>query len=382
MRSAGWTVSVICPTSEQYSALRETIDDIHIYRHPLPLEAHGKAAFLVEYAAALFQQTRLLFTVHRERGFDVIQGCNPPDLLFIPALPWKLFGKKYVYDHHDSCPELMVAKFGHSRIIDAGLRWLQKVSFRIADLVVTANETFRELAIERGGKKPADVVTVYSIPDSSRFFRTMIKPAEAGRPLRIGYVGVIGEQDGVDNFIRALAHMRQVHQFQDFEVMVVGDGPALAGVKRLAESVGVADKINFTGFLTKEVLANALSNFDIAVIPDTVNVYNNQISMNKVFEYSMMGLPIASYRLKETERLLGNAAIYAEDSSPEALGDAIFKLCAAPELRADAGRKSKAVAEQKFDWAREADAYIAALERIASSVEPSRSLTAVVGTDQ
>jgi glycosyltransferase involved in cell wall biosynthesis len=368
LKRAGWQISVICPTSERHPQRFEMIDDIAIYRHPLPLEARGKAAFLLEYGFALFHEFRLLLKVWRERGFDVIQACNPPDLIFLVALPFKLIGKRFIFDHHDVNPELFEAKFNRRGLMHRLLLLLEKLTIQTADIVITANDTFRDLAISRGGKKPEDVVTVYSIPDKSRIHR--VDPdlsVRKGKKFVLGYVGIIGDQDGVDHLVLLVENLVRDKGFTDFQAVVVGDGPALASARALAESRGVAEYITFTGYLSGETLLQHLSAFDIGIIPDPVNEYNDKISMNKVFEYSTLGIPSVAYPLTETRRLLGTAGVYATGSEPSDLAAACFRLISDDDLRARSARAASQLAESSFSWDKESEKMIAAYERVANS---------------
>ena len=367
LRAAGWDVSVICPMSQQYPQHYEIIDEIAIYRHPLPMEARHKLGFLFEYGAALFHEARLLFKIARTRGFDIIQICNPPDLLFVNALPYKLFGKRLVFDHHDVCPELFAAKFARKGPLFQLLLLAEKLTMRSADLVVSSNETFRNLAIGRCGKSPQDVVTVYSVPD-----RTRIKRLPPNQELRkgariiLGYMGIISDQDGVDHFVRMLNHLVVDHGCRDIGAVIVGDGPALSEVRQLARDLNLAEKITFTGYLKGDDLLAAMSTFDIGIIPDPVNEYNDKISMNKVFEYSALGVPAVAYELAETRRLLGATAEYADDATPTGLARACLILIKDDNTRAERGRAAKALADERFDWERERAKYVAAYQRLAS----------------
>lgn len=367
LRNAGWTVSVICPATDKYPKRFEIFEEINIFRHSLPLEARGAWGFLLKYAAALFHEFRLLFTVHRTVGFDIIQACNPPDLIFLAALPWKLLGKTFVYDQHDVCPELVVAKFGDRRLLKIAALLAEKFSFKIADLVISANDTFRQLAISRGGKRPEDVITVYSIPDRRFFSRT--KPIDASKireRIVIGYVGIIGPQDGVDNIVLMAKHLVRSHGIHNFRCIVVGDGPALSNVKTLAMQLDVIEYFTFTGYLSGTDFLNTLSEFNIGIIPDPVNSYNDKISMNKVFEYAAMELPIVAFNLSETKRLLGEAAIFAAREDAVGLADEVVRLISDPELRRELGRRAKALADSSFDWSNEARKYVSALTALST----------------
>lgn len=364
LRDTGWTVSVICPLTDKYPETFEMIDNIAVYRHPLP-EARGKAAFALEYGTALFHEFRLLMRVARERGFDVIQVCNPPDLLFLPALPFKFFGSKFIFDHHDISPELFAVKFGQKGLLHRALKKFERWTFQTADLVISTNETFREIAIERGGKDPDHVVTVYSVPDVSRIRRVAPdKSLSAGKNIVLGYVGIINDQDGVDHVVRAVHHL--VHDFgiRDVHTVIVGDGPALPSVRALADELGIADEITFTGYLSGENLLAALSAFDIGIIPDPPNEYNDKISMNKVFEYSALGIPIVAYNLTETKRLLRGALAPSQNDEPSGLAAALHELIVDEKKRQALGRASAAVARGNFSWDNEAAKLVEAYERL------------------
>ena len=192
LHRAGWIVSVICPTNADFPKAFEVIDDIAIYRHPLPTEGHGAVAYFREYATALFHEFRLLFKVHRERGFSIIQACNPPDLIVLAALPFKLMGKRFIYDQHDVSPELFLVKFGRKGLLYSALIFFERMSYKTADHVITANATFKDLAISRGGKSPAQVEVVYGVPDRKRIRRVEPEPGlRNGRKFILGYVGII-----------------------------------------------------------------------------------------------------------------------------------------------------------------------------------------------
>ena len=366
LREAGWRVSVICPKNKKYPLEFEVIDGISIYRHALPLEARGKLGFLVEYLSALFHQCRLLAKIAAGPGFDVIQVCNPPDVLFLNALPYKLFGKRLVFDLHDLCPELLEAKFGRRRLLRSLLLGAEKLTIKAADLVVCANDTYREIAIGRGGKRPEDVVAVYSVPRSG--FIRRVEPDQTlrrGARLVLGYVGIVADQDGVDHLVQMMRHLVKDLGRNDVRAVVVGDGPARQSVSDLAGRLGLSDCVTFTGYLSGDELMAALSAFDIGIIPDPVNPYNDKISMNKVFEYSALGVPSVAYPLSETRRLLGSTARYADDPTPQGLARACLPLIDDDATRLACGREARALADERFNWARERDKYVAAYARLA-----------------
>jgi glycosyltransferase involved in cell wall biosynthesis len=367
LNRAGWTVSVICPTNADFPKTFEVIDDIAIYRHPLPPEGRGGLAYLREYSTALLHEFRLLFKVHRERGFSVIQACNPPDLIFLVALPFKLMGKRFIYDQHDVSPELFVVKFGKKGLLYRALMFFERMSYLMADQVITANATFKDLAISRGGKTPSQVEVVYGVPDRMRIRRVEPEPGLRGeRKFVLGYVGIINEQDGVDHLVRAVAHLVKVMGFRDFRAVVVGSGPALELSRSLARSLEVEDFILFSGYRKGDKLLAYLSAFDIGIIPDPFNEANDLMSMNKVFEYCALGIPTACYPLKETQRLLGDAGVYAPSHEPAGLAEACLKLMQDDALRARAAASATKLSAESFLWENEARKYAATFERVLS----------------
>jgi glycosyltransferase involved in cell wall biosynthesis len=365
LHRAGWVVSVICPTNADFPKAFEVIDDIAIYRHPLPAEGRGALAYLREYSTALFHELRLLFKVHRERGFSIIQACNPPDLIFLAALPFKLLGKRFIYDQHDVSPELFVVKFGRKGFLYRALLFFERMSYRMADHVITANATFKDIAISRGGKTASEVEVVYGVPDRRRIRRVEPEPGlRGGREFILGYVGIINEQDGVDHLVRAVAHLIKVSGFSDFRAIVVGSGPALELVRELARALEVEDSILFTGYLKGETLLAYLSAFDIGIIPDPLNEANDLMSMNKVFEYCALGIPTACYPLKETKRLLGEAGVYAPSPDPAGLARACLDLMQDEALRVRSAAAAAKLSAEKFVWENEARKYVATYERV------------------
>lgn len=240
LKAAGAEVSIICPTGKGYEQRFEVVDGIEIHRHPLPIEATGALGFLLEYGAALFWETVLAWKIYFKRGIDVIQGCNPPDLIFLVALPFKLFGVKYIFDHHDINPELYEAKFNKRGFFWKLMVLFEKLTFKSADVSMATNQSYRKIAIERGGMDPDKVFVVRSGPDLSRLKR--VPPVDSwknGRRYLVGYVGVMGDQEGIDLLIDAVEHIVRVKRRDDIQFCLVGGGPSLAKLQALvAEGAG------------------------------------------------------------------------------------------------------------------------------------------------
>ncbi|MBY0337290.1 MAG: glycosyltransferase, partial [Acetobacteraceae bacterium] len=338
LHAAGWEVTVICPLTAMHPEREQVLDGITVLRHPLPLEASGRAGFLLEYPAALFHQARLALRVFRRRRFHVVHACNPPDLMFLVALLFRPFGVRFVYDQHDLSPELFVAKFGRGGFGLSVTKLFERLTYAAADHVIVANERFRELAGPRNGTPDDRITVVRSVPRASVLGGATPAPGlrREGRPL-IGYVGVIGEQDGVEGLVEALALLRDRHGFKDFDCVIVGDGSARRAVEARARALGLDEHVTFTGYLTGEAFRQHLAAFEIGVVPDPLNPYTDTITMNKVFEYLQLGLPIVCHRLAETVALAGPAALVTPTPDPSGLAEALARLAADPAERARLG---------------------------------------------
>ncbi|MEL6298079.1 MAG: glycosyltransferase family 4 protein [Pseudomonadota bacterium] len=378
LRDAGHSVSVICPKGGQYQASYELLDGVHIFRHPMPLEADGALGYAVEYSAALFWEFVLSIRVAMKVGFDTVQACNPPDLIFIVAAFWKyLFGKAFIFDHHDINPELYEAKFGRRGLFHRLLKVFERLTFAMADASIATNATFRDIAIARGRMDPDRVFIVHSVPNLQKFVRTEPSAAlRGGAEHVIGYVGIMGAQDGVDLLIEAMDRMVTVERRDNVKCVIVGTGTELPKLQAMVAERGLADVVTFTGFLSGQPLMEALSTFDVGVIPDPKNGYNDKISMNKLFEYMTLGIPFVQFDLVEGRRTAGDVALYAADNSPIELAAQIGRLLDSETLRSDLAEAGKVRADKLLSWDREAAQLLAAYrcargeERAAPALTP------------
>lgn len=382
LTEAGYHVSVICPTGRGWDAAYEEIEGVHIYRYPEPPEAHsGALAYGREWGSALWHMFRLSKVVQKEQGFDVIQGCNPPDLLFLIARYWRKRGVSFLFDHHDVCPELFEAKFDkRGRLHDAMLR-LERMSFREADVSVATNESFREIAMERGGMDPEDVFVVRSAPKVDKFVPGPGDPAHReGAACVLGYVGVIGQQEGMDLLVAALDKLvNEMHR--DVRLLVVGFGPHLEEVKRDVEERGLSDRVTFTGALYDEALLEVLNTIDIGVAPDPKNPMNDISTMNKVMEYMTLKKPVVQFDLTEGRASAGEASLYARANDPADFADRIAQLMDDPAGRAAMGELGHERVFEDLSWAHSVPKLLAAYDRIfekreAREDEPRRTALA------
>lgn len=373
LREAGYGVSVICPKGKTQTDAYQQIDGIHIYRHSLPTEASGTASgFLLEYASALFWQLRLSVRIFRRHGFEVIHACNPPDLIFLIAVIYKaLFRKKFLFDHHDIVPEMFEAKFGRRGLFYRALRVCERLTFFFADASLATNATFKRIAIERGRMPAERVWVVKSYPDLAAFRRLPPDPAlRNGRAHLVGYVGIMNAQDRVDLLVLAMQYIVRHLQREDIQCLLIGDGPEYDRLVRLAEEKGLAGYITFAGYLTGTSLLVHLSSLDVGAIPDPPNSYNDKISLNKVFEYMALGIPFVQYDLSESRAQAGDAALVAEDPTPESLGAAIVRLIDDPERRAKMAASGIARAQSEFRWETEMTRLLEAYATVLPAARP------------
>ncbi len=368
LRDAGYTVSVICPKGGRHTQSYELLDGIHVFRHPLPIEADGALGYLFEYTWSLIWEFALSIKVYFKVGFDVVQACNPPDLIFIVGAFWKyLFRMPFIFDHHDINPELYEAKYKKRGPFYKLLLFLERLTFHASDVVIATNEAFRDVALERGGMDPERVFIVRSIPDLSRFKR--VQPNERlcnGRKFVAGYVGIMGAQDGVDHLIRAMGELVHVNGRRDVQCVIVGTGTEVPNLERLISALDLDQYVTMTGFQSSESHIASLSTFDIGVIPDPKNPFNDKISMNKVFEYMTLGIPFAGYDLDAVRRTAEGAALYAGGNDPKSLAAAMEALLDDDELRRNVAREGRKRAKALLKWENERARLLAAYDRALS----------------
>ncbi|MFI6156377.1 glycosyltransferase family 4 protein [Kitasatospora sp. NPDC051170] len=338
LREAGWTVDVICPQGSKRDTEPEAvIDGVRIHRYPLQAATGGPASYLKEYGTALWHTARLALRVGR---VDVVHACNPPDLLFLPALLLKWRGARFVFDQHDLVPELYLSRFDRGK--DALYRAvcaLERFTYRAADVVIATNESYREVAQSRGGKRPEDVFVVRSAPDTSRFQPVPPEPElKRGKPHLLCYLGVMGPQDGVDYALRALAKLRDEVGRTDWHAVFVGGGDTFDAMVELSRELGLSEQVEFTGRVPDADLVRYLSSADVCLSPDPLNPLNDVSTMNKVLEYMVMGRPMVSFDLREARVSAGEAALYAPANDESRFAELIAELMDDPDRRAEMGK--------------------------------------------
>src|SRR5271155_5630578 len=311
LQENGFEVTVLCPRGKGQEQGYELIDGVHIYRHPLPEEGHGLLGYLVEYSCALFWEFLYSWWIYLRHGFHVIQACNPPDNIFLVALPFKFLGVKFIFDHHDANPELYVAKYGKRGIVYKIQVWLEKMSYRFSDVVMTTNGSYRDLAITRGGLDPADVFIVRNGPDCASFKAVAPNPAlKYNKPYLVGYVGTMSTQEGLDILLDVALHIKNLGR-RDVHFTCIGRGPGLAELQKMVKDKNLEDTVNFTGRVPFDQLLEILSTADVCVNPDRPCEMNDISTMHKIMEYMALGKPIVQFDLKEGRISAQQASLYA-----------------------------------------------------------------------
>lgn len=351
LRSNGYQVSIICPKGRGYDASYECLEGIHIYRHPLPVEADGALGYAAEYGLSLLMELWLALRISVTRGFDVIQACNPPDTIFLVALIFKLFGKRFIFDHHDINPELYEAKFARRDFFYRVLRQLERWTFRSANVSIATNESYRRIAIERGGMLPSKVFVVRSGPDLSRIQVQPPNPAlRRGRPYLVGYLGVIGKQEGLDLLLESIAYIRRVRGRNDVQFAIVGDGTELPAVKAMSRRLELDDCIEFFGRVPDRELWEILGTADVCVNPDRANEMNDKSTMNKIIEYMALGKAIVQFDLTEGRFSAAGASLYARPNDTQDFGDKLCELLDDAALRESMGKAGRGRVEAELAW--------------------------------
>lgn len=366
LKAAGYEVSVICPVGRNATARHEVLEGIDIHRHPMPTEASGALGYLIEYGAALFWEFLLACRIFFGKGFDVIHACNPPDLIFLVGGFFKLiFGTKFVFDQHDINPELYEAKFGKRDAFWRLLLGAERATFRLADISIATNMSYRAIAIDRGRMDPDRVFVVRSGPDLARVKPVAPDPAfRNGRTFMVGYVGVIGAQEGIDLLLQAVQHIVRTRGRTDVQTVIVGGGSDVEALKAMSVEMGLKDFVTFTGRVDDQTLMAALSSADVCVNPDRPNEMNDKSTMNKIMEYMALGKPIVQFDLTEGRFSAQAASLYAKNNDVADFGDKVLALLDDPATRASMGEFGQARVRDELSWDHERGRLLAAYEAL------------------
>jgi len=360
LTDAGYRVSVVCPQENGDEPAQFQVDGTTVYSYPPPPESRGVLGYVREFGVCWWRTARAAARVHRDAPFQVIQACNPPDTYWLLALLWRLRrGVRFVYDQHDLCPEVYVAKFGRRDLLYKALLLLERATYRTADHVISTNGSYRQIALERGRVDLSHSSVVLSTPDADLMRRGDPEPGarDLGKHL-VCYVGIMGSQDGVDRLLAAIEHVVKVRGRTDVRFALLGFGDALEELRADCTRRGLDLWVHFTGRVDHAAIGRWLSSADLGVTPDPPSEFNDRSTMNKTLEYMAHELPVVATDLTETRRSAGDAARYVAGSDPAPFGDAILEILDDPDRARAMGLAGRARIEGELAWSRQAETYV------------------------
>jgi glycosyltransferase involved in cell wall biosynthesis len=365
LREHGYDVTVLCPRGKGFRRVHEVLEGVHIYRHPMPPEGNSPSGYVWEYICALFWEFLFTWWLFLVRGFDTIQGCNPPDDIFLVALPFRLFGIRYIFDHHDANPELYLSKYGRRDLFFRIQSWIERITYACSSVVMATNESYKALAISRGGLDERDVFVVRNGPDLTTFGPVPCKPElKYGKTYLVGYVGTMSIQEGLDILIDVASNIKSRGR-SDVHFTCVGGGPGLPELRRMVADKKLEDMFNFTGRVSDSELLDVLSASDVCVNPDKPCEMNDISTMIKIAEYMALGKPIVQFDLKEGRFTAGEASLYSKgDDLVADFADKILWLLDHSEDRARMGQFGRRRVEQGLAWEHSVGNLLAAYERV------------------
>jgi glycosyltransferase involved in cell wall biosynthesis len=370
LTGAGYRVAVVCPKGKGDPAY-QVIDGVEIYKYRPYAPGGSKLSFVAEYAYS-FLATAWHTLKARVKGgviggrFAVIQACNPPDIFWPIALAFRLERTKFVFDHHDLCPELFLSRFENPPAIPyKGLLWLERRTFRTAKHVISTNESYRQVAIERGGKSPDDVTVVRTGPDPERLKRGPAdEELKRGRKYLATYIGVMGPQDGVDIAVRAADIIVREFGRDDIAFTLIGSGDSYDELVALRDELNLQGHVEFTGRAPDELVTKIMSTADAGLSPDPKNPLNDVSTMNKTMEYMAFELPVVAFDLRETRVSAQDAAVYATPNDVHEYAKALVALLDDEAARAQLGKLGRARVEDELAWSHQERAYLAVYQRL------------------
>ena len=363
LAEAGYRVSVVCPKGRGFEQPYEVREGIEIYRYGL-WEASGALGYFLEYAIALVAQFRLALKAYRRTRFRIVHAANPPDTMFLVALLFRLVGVRFIFDHHDLNPELYEAKFGRRGLFYRLVCLAEWLTYRTATVSIATNESYREVALTRGGKQPDSAFVVRSCPDLEKIRIGQPTPElKNGRPLLVVYVGVMAPQDGLDLLLESIRFIVHDEGRDDVSFVLIGRGPETPALEAWAREKGIDSFVKFTGRVPDAEMWAYLSTADFGVAPDPKNAMNDKSTMNKILEYMAFGLPVVLYDLTEGRRSADDAALYARPNDPKDFARQMLTLLDSEELRQRLGARARKRIEESLNWDIEKQELLKAYER-------------------
>lgn len=366
LRDSGHHVSVICPRGDGQGR-HLVLEGIHLYTYRPPGPSSGLASYVMEFVYCWLMTAVLSLRVLREQGFDIIQTCNPPDTYWALALPYKvLLGTRFVFDHHDLCPEVYQSRFG----VGAGglhrvLLWLERRNLRTADVVISTNDSYKAIAVRRGGRAPEDVYVVRSGPDPAAMRPGAPEPAlRRGRAHLAVWLGVMGPQDGVVELLDIISLVVRELGREDCQFALLGFGDEEPALRARCTQLQLNDFVTFTGRADAPMISAYLSTADLGLSADPSNPLNDLSTMNKTMEYMAFALPVVAFDLPETRVSAQQAAVYLAPGDQAGYAAAIVGLLDDPASRLRLGEFGRTRIERELSWSLQAATYVTAYARL------------------
>jgi glycosyltransferase involved in cell wall biosynthesis len=372
--SAGYRVAVVCPKGSGDPAY-QVIDSVRLYKYRPYAPGGSKVSFIAEYVYSFLATAWGMLRARRSGRFAVIQACNPPDIFWPLALVFRALERtRFVFDHHDLCPELFRSRFPSGpKLPYKGLLALERRTHRAANHVIATNDSYREIAMTRGGKRADEVTVVRTGPDLRR-----LRPSEPDPELRRGhrylvaYIGVMGPQDGVDIVVRAADIVVSKLGRDDIAFTLIGSGDCFDDLVALRDQLGLAGHVEFTGRAPDEQVMRIMSTADAGLSPDPKNPLNDVSTMNKTMEYMVFGLPVVAFDLRETRVSAGDAAVYVQPNDEQQYAEAIVALLDDEPRREVMGKLARERVEQELAWDHQEGTYLGVYKRVLGQARPGR----------
>jgi glycosyltransferase involved in cell wall biosynthesis len=376
--SAGYRVAVVCPKGSGDPAF-EVVDSVELYKYRPYAPGGSKLSYVAEYVYSFLATAREALRARRSGRFAVIQACNPPDIFWPLALAFRwVEGTRFVFDHHDLCPELFRSRFPRGpKLPLRGLLALERRTHRAADHVIATNDSYREIAMTRSGKRADEVTVVRTGPDLRR-----LQPGEPdpelrrGRRFLVAYIGVMGPQDGVDIVVRAAGLVVSELGRDDIAFTLIGSGDCFDDLVALRDQLGLAGHVEFTGRAPDELVTRIMSTADAGLSPDPKNPLNDVSTMNKTMEYMAFGLPVVAFDLRETRVSAGDAAVYVQPNDERQYAETIVALLDDEARRSHMGKLARERIERELAWDYQESAYLGVYQRIVGQAKARKAARA------
>ncbi len=378
---AGYRVAVVCPKGSGDPSY-QVIDGVEIYKYQPYSPGGGAASYLAEYVYSFTATLIMSLRAARHGRFAAVQSCNPPDIFWPIGILFRLWhGSRFVFDHHDLCPETFESRFPEgSPLLYRGLRFLERCTTRFADHVISTNESYRRLVMGRDGIEPDRMTVVRTGPDPDKLKAVEAVPAlRRGRPYLAVYLGVMGPQDGVDIVIKTAHFVVNTLRRTDISFTLIGSGDCFEELVALRDQLRLGDFVHFTGRVPDETVRDVFSTADVGLSPDPLNPLNDVSTMNKTMEYMAFGLPVLAFDLRETRASAEEAGIYATPNDIEEMARLLVELIDDEPRRQSMGSAGRRRVEEKLAWSHQEPHYRSVYDRLlrrepfASRVRPGHA---------